>query len=971
MLLRSSSTPVFGSLLSSWSDSPKRDFDNNTNNKHSSSTPDHHHKKFYIFNGGHSNFSSYSCNSSPSIAGFSDLDLESNTKSLGGFRRAQSDGNLKGLITACDIDEFHSSKPRPRSSLRKPRHSMLQTIPSFSIYNSTTEFEEDKEGWGGEYSDKDGFLKRSITIGDNINGVGSGDFSFGKDMNSIVEEEGVSELHSFSNDEEGEPKSPPLYLARGLGLDVGYGGGEDGGAGDFGLPEHGDQGDHEKSNLEEYYKRMVEENPGNPLFLRNYAQFLYQSKGDLPRAEEYYSRAILAEPGDGDMLSQYAKIVWELHHDHERASNYFERAVQAAPEDSHVHAAYASFLWETEDEEEEDSFQQDLGAVPVFQSRVMASNGEFGEAVNLFDQMPHPDLFSYNTMITGLMKYGETISARQVFDLMPFKDVVSWNSMIGGYINNACMSEALLFFDRMPTRNVITWNLVMSGLANLGSFDLVEDHFRKMPERDVASWTIMISVLASVGRIVEARDFFEQIPEKDVRAWNAMLMGYAYNDKIEIAEVLFLNMHVKDSDSWNGLISGLVENQRIHDAVAFFTYMPQKSSRSWNSILSGLIRCGLTEQAHALFEKSPYNDIVTWTNMVIGYFELRKVGVATKLFELMPKRDATAWNATIFGLGENDHGEDGLKLYLRMIEDALCPDEATFTSVLTICSTLPSLDFGEQAHGQIIKSGSDSFTSVSNAVITMYARCGSMYSAMLAFSCMSSHDIVSWNSIICGYAHHGYGMEALKIFKRMRSVGVQLDQITFIGVLSACSHTGLVEQGRCYFDFMRYKCFIQPTCEHYTCMVDLLGRFGYIEEAMSFIKQMKEDGVEASASVWGALLGACRIHRNVKVGTLATEKVLDMDPFNVGIYIILAEMYMDDGRIQDSEKIMAQMKEKGLKKQPGCSWIEVNNSVHVFLAGDGSHPDFSEIRFALDLLTIDADIGFLSKHGILLPVGRI
>ncbi|PIA40006.1 hypothetical protein AQUCO_02500017v1 [Aquilegia coerulea] len=357
MLLRSSSTPVLGSLFSSWSDTPNRDFDNN---KHSSSTPDHHHKKISFLHGGHSNFTSYSCNSSP-------ISTPSNNKSIGGFRRAQSDGNLEGLIAACDTDEFHSSKPLSRS-LRKPHHSMLQTIPSFSIYNSTNEFEEE-EGWGGDFSDNDGFLKRSITIGENINGVGSGNFSFGKNMNLIVEEEGVTEFHNFSNDEEGEPKSPPLYLARGLGLDVGFGGGEDGGAGDFGLPEYG-EGDSEKSNMEDYYKRMVEENPGSPLFLRNYAQFLYQSKGDLPRAEEYYSRAILSEPGDGDMLSQYAKIVWELHHDHDRASSYFERAVQVAPEDSHVHAAYASFLWETEDE---DSFQQDLGGIPVFQSRVMAS----------------------------------------------------------------------------------------------------------------------------------------------------------------------------------------------------------------------------------------------------------------------------------------------------------------------------------------------------------------------------------------------------------------------------------------------------------------------------------------------------------------------------------------------------------------------------------------------------------------------
>ncbi|KAL5712036.1 hypothetical protein ACHQM5_014245 [Ranunculus cassubicifolius] len=596
-------------------------------------------------------------------------------------------------------------------------------------------------------------------------------------------------------------------------------------------------------------------------------------------------------------------------------------------------------------------------------------NGEFGKAVDLYHRMPQRDLFSYNTMIAGLMKYGDTSNAKRVFDEMPLKDVVSWNTMIGGYINNACMSESLLLFEKMPVRNVISWNLVMSGLVNLGSYELAEDYFWRMPERDVASWTIMVSLLANVGRIVEARQCFEQMPEKDVRAWNAMLMGYIENGKIDVAQGLFLKMQEKDLDSWNGLISGLVEYDRVNDAVRFFTDMPHKSSQSWNSILSGLIRSGLAEEAHAFLEKSPFNDIVTWTNLIIGYFELTKVHVAMKLFELTPNRDNAAWNATIYGLGENDSGEDGLKLFIRMKEDSLFPDEATFTSVLTICSILPSLDFGIQAHGLIIKAGFDYFTAVSNAIISMYARCGNMNYALLGFYYMPSHDVVSWNSIICGYAHHGCGMEALGMFKKMRSMGVQLDQITFIGVLSACSHAGLIQEGQYFFDFMKYKCFIQPTCEHYTCMVDLLGRFGLIEEAMRFIERMKDDGVKASASVWGALLGASRIHKNVNVGKLAAEKVLEMEPNNTGVYMILAEMYLANGKRQDAENTLALMKERGFKKQPGCSWIEVNNSVHVFLAGDSSHPDFYLVRFVLDLLTIDADLGFLSKDGNLLPKG--
>lgn len=362
MLLRSSSTPVLGSLLSSFSETPNRDFD----------------RKISISHGGYSSFSSFSCSSSPITpsvgggGGYSEFDKDSIRKkssSLGGFRRAQSDGNLKGL--AADMDEFNSSsKPLPRS-LRKPHHSMLQSIPSFSVFNSSNEYdEEEEEEEEEEVVVVEEALKRSITIGDNITGVGSGEFC--ESQMELIKEEGVAgnELLSFSgNDEDGQPKSPPMYLAMGLGMDVGFGGG---GGGGFRLPEFG-EGWGDRSGMEEYYKTMVEDNPGNPLFLRNYANFLYQSKGDLQGAEEYYSRAILSDAGDGDTLSQYAKIIWELHRDHKRASSYFERAVEVAPQDSHVHAAYASFLWETEDDEEEEEIFQGIAGASVFESRVMTS----------------------------------------------------------------------------------------------------------------------------------------------------------------------------------------------------------------------------------------------------------------------------------------------------------------------------------------------------------------------------------------------------------------------------------------------------------------------------------------------------------------------------------------------------------------------------------------------------------------------
>ena len=568
-------------------------------------------------------------------------------------------------------------------------------------------------------------------------------------------------------------------------------------------------------------------------------------------------------------------------------------------------------------------------------------NGFFREGVGLFNVMPERDIFSYNTMVAGLMEFGDINGAREIFEKMPFRDVVSWNSMISGYISNGLIDEALGVFTGMVSKDVVSWNLLMVGLVGVGKVDLAEEFFNEMGTRDIASWTTMISGFASAGRIVEARGLFEDMPVRDVRAWNTMIAGYIENGCIQIAEVLFQKMPQCDLRSWNEMIDGLVRNQRIQDAIKLFVEMPQKCRRSWNSIVFGLIRTGLIREAHAFLEKSPFSDTVSWTNLMVGYFETGDIDTAVCIFELMPARDATAWNVIIFGLGENDHGEEGLKFFVKMNEEGPFPDEATFTSVLTICSDLPTLQLGRQIHAQVTKTGFNYFVAVSNAMVTLYARCGNTNPALLLFSSMTSRDVISWNSVICGLAHNGNGVEAIEMFEKMRSTNIKPNQITFIGVLSACSHAGLVDQGKYYFDFMKYDCCLEPTSEHYTCIVDLLGRFGLIDEAMSFLGEMEANGVEVPASVWGAVLGACRIHKNIQVGKIAGERILEMKPHDSGVYMILAEMYLSNGKRDDAERVWARMREKGVKKQPGCSWIEVNGSGHVFLSGDSSHPQFS------------------------------
>ncbi|CAN4093451.1 unnamed protein product [Withania somnifera] len=335
MLLRSSSTPLLGSLQS---ESPNSHHHHHLTPNHTPNSIYHCYSRLSCSHGGYQNFnkSLYACNSpiSPSVS-----EISNGKKCPShGFRRAQSEGNLEELAKASTevVDEFSLSKP-PKILVRKPPKSFLETIPSFSIHNSRELHSDDSEE-GDEDEEFDYFSSK---------------YSLG--TNAVKEE--VSYMSQNSKIEVVEGREE-MYLARGLGVaDFGCFDDDDGcGAGGVGgyrpVAFGRDGGDSQGLHLEEHYKRMMDENPGNSLFLRNYANFLYQTQKDLKGAEEYYSRAILADPSDGEILSQYAKLIWELHRDRDRATNYFERAVQAASSDSHIHAAYANFLWEIEDEED-------------------------------------------------------------------------------------------------------------------------------------------------------------------------------------------------------------------------------------------------------------------------------------------------------------------------------------------------------------------------------------------------------------------------------------------------------------------------------------------------------------------------------------------------------------------------------------------------------------------------------------------
>eukprot|EP01018_Ginkgo_biloba_P030832 Gb_14950 [translate_table: standard] len=313
------------------------------------------------------------------------------------------------------------------------------------------------------------------------------------------------------------------------------------------------------------------------------------------------------------------------------------------------------------------------------------------------------------------------------------------------------------------------------------------------------------------------------------------------------------------------------------------------------------------------------------------------IDIACHMFDNMQERDLVAWNAMITGYAK-----------CGSIEAArVKPDMITMVSLFSACAHLAALQQGKCIHDYVIRSGFEFDVSVGTALVDMYAECENIEIACLLFDKMCEKDVVSWNVMVAGYGMHGYGKHVISLFGQMQRAGMKPDSISFVGLLSACSHAGLVDEGWKIFNNMSRDYCITPIMEHYTCMVDLLGRAGLLDEAQGFIKKLP---IEPDACVWGALLGACRIPCNVELEKLVSECLLDLDPNNAGNYALLSNIYDAAAMWDDVAKVRAMLKYMELEKSPGCSWIKIKNRVHTFLVGDRSHSQSEKIYAMLESL---------------------
>ncbi|KAG0498179.1 hypothetical protein HPP92_002870 [Vanilla planifolia] len=380
----------------------------------------------------------------------------------------------------------------------------------------------------------------------------------------------------------------------------------------------------------------------------------------------------------------------------------------------------------------------------------------------------------------------------------------------------------------------------------------------------------------------------------------------------------------------------------VQEACYLFDNMTEKNVVTYNAIIACHVSAGNIEAARGTFDQMSQRDAISWNTILYSYAYNGDVVAALQLFEQMPVKETNSWNALIVGYSHRGEWDHCLKLLTAMQLNFATPNCVTMAMLMSCCGQLGALIVGRQLHGFLHKFCSPVNSYVFNSVVDMYAKCGSIHESYSVFFDMPEKDIVSYNTIINGLANHGHGKEALILFWESLKRKIQPDVLTFLGILTACSQSRLLDLSPRYFECMR-SFSIEPSTDHYACIVDLFGRVGLVEKAYEIVKSMLS---EPHAGIWGALLNACSIYCHVEIGRIAAQELFKLEPENPGNYIILSNIYARAHLWGGVKEVRCLMRGKGVAKNAGCSWIELNNQVYEFVSGDVDNP-LSEEIFAL------------------------
>ncbi|KAK9091446.1 hypothetical protein Sjap_024623 [Stephania japonica] len=577
------------------------------------------------------------------------------------------------------------------------------------------------------------------------------------------------------------------------------------------------------------------------------------------------------------------------------------------------------------------------------------------------------EIITGSALVDMYSKCGHVDKARQAFEKLVERNEVSWNALIAGYVEEGEVQEAFKLYREMElAKNVepdpFTFTSLLTLCADQRNKDLgkqIHAHLiRIFGATNIILETELVHMYAKCGCLNDAQSVFDQMVERNSYSWNSLIEGYEQNNQAERAIELFKCMQLEGTEpdcfSLASALSACINLSDARKGKGIHGFILRNALEN-QGVLRYLLVHMYAKNGNMNYACKAYNcisdmDVTIQNIMVSAFVGCDRIDEAWELFNKMEERNIVSWNAILMGFAKNGLKADIFAFFQRMQEENVEFDSSTLVTLLDFCASLPSLAQGEQLHTLAIKKFTvqDSVV-LGTALVDTYAKAGAIEKARKTFDEMNDRNTIAWNAMITGYSKHGHSEEVLLLFEQMHNEGIYPNDVTFLSVLSACGHTGKVEEGLKIFISMLEDHKITAKVEHYTCMVDLLGRAGYLEDAKEVIARMP---LRAEASTWGALLGACRIHHNAELGQVAADQLFALDPQNPGHYVALSNIYAVAGKWDMVEEIRNMMRIRGVTKDPGVSWIDIGNETHKFYAGCQSHPNNKEIYVMLRHLTL-------------------
>lgn len=537
------------------------------------------------------------------------------------------------------------------------------------------------------------------------------------------------------------------------------------------------------------------------------------------------------------------------------------------------------------------------------------------------------DVFVCNALIQMYSECGSLKLARQLFDKMQNRDIVSWSTMIRNYSRSGLRNEGL---DLLREMHVSGFKPSMAAMVSMvNAFTDSED--------------------LKLGKVMHAYVVRNQNYEiYRVPLTTALIDMYAKCTNLVYAKRLFDGLSDANIVSWTAIIAGCIHCNYLNEGVRLLVKM-LKEGMFPNEItmISFFKECGFIEalelgkSLHAFTLRNGFTiSLILATALIDMYGKCGDFRSARSVFDSITNRYLTMWSAMISAYAQANCIDQAFDIFVQMTGCRIRPNEVTMTSLLSLCAKAGALDMGKWVHAYIDRQGIKVDMILRTSLVDMYAKCGDIDVAFRLFIDATDRDILMWNTMISGFAIHGYGQAALELFTEMERLGVIPNETTFIGALHACSHAGLVLEGKRLFEKMVHGYNLVPKVQHYGCMVDLLGRAGLLDEAYELINHMP---MKPNMVVLGSLLAACKLHKNVKLGEWAAKQFLSLEPGKCGYNVLMSNIYAAANRWDDVSGIRRALKDEGIRKEPGISSIEVNGSVHDFVMGDKAHPEAQKI----------------------------